>query len=93
MAQAKADRKAAGKKAAATRQRKQSKTAAQNRGKKAASTRQAREALSSADQAKRAASGGVKGLLSAAKAAGVAAKSIGKSAATRADVRGSGKRR
>jgi hypothetical protein len=90
MAQAKADRKAAGKKAAATRQRKQTKTTAQSRGKKSASTRQARDARSSASRAKGAAGGSVKGLFSAAKAAGDAAVGIGKSAVTRA---GSGKKR
>src|SRR5215211_781895 len=84
MAQTKADRQAAAKKGAATRQRNKVKTQSQSRGKRAASTRQGRAA---ADQAKRAAGSAVGGVKKAAKSAGGAAKSAGKSAASRAGAR------
>jgi hypothetical protein len=92
MAQAKADRKAAGKKAAATRERNKTKAKSQTRGTKAASTRQGNAAVESLDQAKRAASGAVSGLATAAKHAGTAAVEAGKSVATRAKVPGRGKK-
>ena len=88
MAQAKADRKAAAKKAAATRERNKTKAKSQKRGTKAASTRQGNAAAKSLDQAKKAASGAVSGVTSAAKHAGNAAKEAGKSVATRAKVPG-----
>ena len=53
MAQAKADRSAAAKKAAATRQRNQAKAKSQSAGTKAAATRQGKAAGQAADQAKR----------------------------------------
>jgi hypothetical protein len=84
MAQTKADRQAAAKKAAATRQRNQVRNTSQNRGQKAASTRQANEAVASLDQAKRTAKSAVSGIGTAAKYAGEAAKSAGKAAVTRA---------
>ena len=91
MAQTKADRKAAAKKGAATRERNKTKAKSQTRGTKAASTRQGNAATDSLHQAKRAAGGAVGGLTSAAKHAGNAAKQAGKSVATRAKVPGRGK--
>lgn len=103
MAQTKADRSAAAKKAAATRKRNEAKaeTAASNRGKKAAATRQGKEAKKSADQAKQSAgqakqtaveakdttSSAIGHLTGAAKSAGDAAFKASKSVVTR--VRGS----
>jgi hypothetical protein len=91
MAQAKADRKAAAKKGAATRERNATKAKSQKRGTKAASTRQGNAAAQSLDQAKRAAGGAIGGLSSAAKSVGTAAVEAGKSVATRAKVPGRGK--
>jgi hypothetical protein len=54
MPQTKADRQAAAKKAAATRQRNAQKARSEASGQKAASTRQARAATSSLDEARRA---------------------------------------
>jgi hypothetical protein len=88
MPQTKADRQAAAKKAAATRERNKTKAKSQARGTKAASTRQGNAAAESLDQAKRAASGAISGLATAAKHAGTAAKEAGKSVATRARVPG-----
>jgi hypothetical protein len=92
MAQTKADRKAAAKKGAATRERNRTKAKSQKRGTKAASTRQGNAAAQSLDQAKRAAGGAIGGLTSAAKSAGTAAVEAGKSVATRAKVPGRGKK-
>jgi hypothetical protein len=92
MAQAKADRKAAAKKGAATRERNRTKAKSQKRGTKAASTRQGNAAVQSLDQAKRAAGGAIGGLGSAAKSVGTAAVEAGKSVATRAKVPGRGKK-
>ena len=87
MAQTKADRSAAAKKAAATRERNKVRSESQTRGTKAASTRQGNAAAESLDQAKRAAGSAIGGLTSAAKAAGNAAKEAGKSVATRGRAR------
>jgi hypothetical protein len=93
MAQTKADRKAAGQKAAATRKRNQTRSTSSTRGKKAASTSQARTARSSASDAKSGVNQPVGQLTTAAKAAGTAAKEAGKSVATRAGaVRGTKKK-
>ena len=90
MPQTKADRQAAAKKAAATRERNAQKTRSQASGKKAASTRQARAAKSSANEARNAlgsiAGSVVDGVTSAVKAAGTAVKEAGKAVATRAGV-------
>jgi hypothetical protein len=88
MAQTKADRQAAAKKAAATRQRNAQKTRSQASGHKAASTRQARAAKTSANEARNAlgsiAGSVLDGVTSAVKAAGTAAREGGKAVATRA---------
>ena len=84
VAQTKADRQAAAKKAAATRKRNQIRDKAQSRGTKAASSRRRNEAKDSLSQAKSAASGAASRLGSAGKAAGDAATSAGKSVAGRA---------
>lgn len=87
MAQTKADRQAAAKKAAATRQRNAERAQSEAVGKKAASTRQARAAKDNADEAWNAlvsiAGSVTDGLTSAVKAAGTAAKEGGKAVATR----------
>ena len=84
MPQTQADRKAAAKKGAATRERNRTKAKSQARGTKAASTRQGNAAVESLDQAKRAAGSAVGGLTSAAKATGNAAVEVGKAVVTRA---------
>lgn len=82
--QAKADRQAAAKKAAVTRQRNTQKTRSQQAGQKAASTRQKNQAAGTLDQARSKAKGAVTGLGGAGKLAGTAAIQAGKSIATRA---------
>ena len=84
MAKTKADRTAAAKQAAATRERNRVRNESKTRGTKAASTRQGNAAAESLGQAKRAAGSAVGGVRSAAKSLGGATKSAGKSAATRA---------
>jgi len=81
--QTKADREAAAKKAAATRERNQKRAKSQEAGKKGAATRQGNEAAASAQQAKQSASSAVGGLKAAVRSLGDAAKSAGKSVATR----------
>jgi GNAT superfamily N-acetyltransferase len=83
MAQTKADRQEAAKKAAATRERNKEREKSSERGTKGAATRQGNEARAGAQQAKQSASGAVGGLKSAARSLGDAAKSAGKSASTR----------
>jgi hypothetical protein len=92
MAQTKADRQAAAKKAAATRERNRTKAKSQTRGTKAASTRQGNAAADSLGQAKQAASGAITGFGTAAKHVGSAAVEAGKSVATRAKVPGRAKK-
>jgi len=87
MAQAKADRKAAGVKAAATRQRNEERTRAETRGEKAAASRQLNEATKNARQARRAIDHAASDLVSAAKSVGDAAVSVGKAAITRTGVK------
>ncbi|MGI8593243.1 MAG: hypothetical protein ACR2ML_02570 [Solirubrobacteraceae bacterium] len=89
MAQTKAERQAAAKKAAATRKRNQSKARSQTAGKKAAATRQSNEA---ADSAKQAGGSAVLGLAGAAKSVAHAAKQAGKSVASRVGAMRSGRR-
>jgi hypothetical protein len=86
--QTKADRQAAAKKAAATRQRNQAKARSQDAGHKAASTRQKNEAASALDQAKSTAKGAVTGLGNAGRLVGTAAFKAGKSVASRATATG-----
>ena len=86
--QTKADREAAAKKAAATRQRNQIKTRSQEAGKKAAATRQKNAAGDALDQAKSTAKGAVTGLGNAAKLVGHAAREAGKSVVTRSGAGG-----
>lgn len=95
MTQTKADRSAAGKKAAATRQRNQQRTQAQAQGKKAASSRHGHAAENAAGQAvtqvKRAAGGVVGGTKSAVRLTSTAAVEAARAAAGRmgtADRRG-----
>ena len=80
----KADRQAAAKKAAATRQRNQVKARSRKQGHKAASTRQKNEAGSALDQATSTAKGAITGLGNAGKLVGSAAIKAGKSVANRA---------
>ncbi|MFN2613035.1 MAG: hypothetical protein ABR536_06680 [Solirubrobacterales bacterium] len=82
--QTKADRQAAAKKGAATRERNQVKSRSQEAGKNAAATRQKNEALAALDEAKSKAKGALSGLTSAGKLVGSAAVEAGKSAANRA---------
>jgi hypothetical protein len=82
MPQAKADRSAAAKKGAATRQRNQQRTQSAEAGKKAAGTRQKHDAQESAHQAKKAAKGAFSGVESSARYAGNAVLQAGKAAAT-----------
>ena len=84
MAQSKADRSAAGKKGAATRERNRKRVESEAAGKKAAGTRQSREAGESASQAKGAAKGAMSGAASAVRLAGDAAKQGGKAVASKA---------
>ena len=80
MAQTEADRKAAAKKAAATRERNQQREKSHEAGVKGAATRQGNEAADSAHEAKESLVGGLKG---AARAAGDAVQQAGKAASTR----------
>lgn len=83
MAQAtKADRSATAKKAAATRQRNQTRTRSAQAGKKAAGTRQRHAAEESAGQARGAAQGALNGAVSSARFAGDAVVQAGKFAAS-----------
>jgi hypothetical protein len=84
MAQSKADRSAAAKKGAATRERNRKKAESEAAGKKAAGTRQGREAADSVNQAKRTARGAMSGAASAVRLAGQAAKQGGKAVASKA---------
>lgn len=86
MTQTKADREAAAKKAAATRERNRVKEESQERGQKAGASRQRNAATDSLGTAKHAAGSAVGGLTTAAKAVGEAVKQGGKSVATRAGV-------
>ena len=78
----KADRQAAAKKAAATRQRNQVKARSRQQGHKAASSRQKNQAVSALDQASSRAKGAVTGLGNAGKLVGTAAIQAGKSVAS-----------
>jgi hypothetical protein len=82
--QAKSDRSAAAKKAAATRQRNREHAQAQQAGKKAAATRERRAASDTAEesvnQARQATRGAVAGLAASARLAGQAAKLAGRAA-------------
>jgi hypothetical protein len=84
----KADRQAAAKKAAATRQRNQVRARSRQQGHKAASTRQKNEAASALDQATSTAKAAVTGLGNAGKLVGTAALKAGKSAANLAAAAG-----
>jgi hypothetical protein len=87
MPQTKADRSAAAKKAAATRQRNAQRTESHVAGKRAASTRQGQQAHRAAQQAQSSVSSVVTGAKSAVKFAGRAAVETGKAIATRAGAR------
>ena len=80
----KADRQAAAKKAAATRERNQARSQSSQTGHKAASTRQKNEAASALDQATTRAKGAFTGIGNAGKLVGTAAVQAGKSVASRA---------
>ena len=82
--QTKADRQAAAKKGAATRQRNQVKARSRQAGHKAASSRQKNEAASALDQATSRAKGAITGVGNAGKLVGTAAVKFGKSVANRA---------
>ncbi len=90
MTQTQADRSAAAKKAAATRERNQVRRRSQATGHRAASARQVHEAQGAAHEARRRAvgvfRGAVTGTRSAARFAAIAAVEVGKAAASRAKV-------
>jgi hypothetical protein len=88
--QTKADRQAAAKKAAATRERNRARADNSKRGTKAAASAQSNRASAHVDEAKHSANSAVGGLVSAAKSLGGAVVQTGKSVATRskADRRG-----
>jgi hypothetical protein len=88
MAQTKADRSAAAKKAAVTRERNRERAEAGVQGKKSAASRQAGEARDSVTQAKTAAGKAASSVVSAAKHAGDAARSAGKAVASQAGAAG-----
>ncbi len=83
MTQTKADRREAGKKAAATRERNETRARSEAQGLKAASTRQANAAVDRLNDAKNAVGSAAGGLVTAGKSAGTAATELGKSAASR----------
>ena len=89
--QAQADRKAAAKKAAITRERNRSKAKSQDAGEKAASTRRGNEAAQDASRARGMAGQAAGTVLSAGKLAGGAAVKAGQSILSRGKS-GSGKR-
>lgn len=91
MAKAQADRKAAAKKAAVTRERNKSRAKSQSAGEKAASTRRGREALEDASRARGMAGQAAGTVVSAGKLAGGAAIKAGRSLLSRGKA-GSGKR-
>ena len=92
MTQTKADRSAAAKKAAATRERNQVRAESQTQGIKAAATRQSNAAKDGFSDARRTVGSAAGGLVSAGKSAGNAAVDLGKSAVNRARALGGGKR-
>jgi hypothetical protein len=81
--QTKADRQAAAKKAAATRERNRTRAESSQRGTKAAASAQSNRASANVDDAKHSANSAVGGIVSAAKSLGDAAVQAGKSVATR----------
>lgn len=81
--QTKADRQAAAKKAAKTRERNRARAENSKRGTKAAATAQSNRASKNVDQAKHSANSAVGGLVSSVKSLGDAAVQAGKSVATR----------
>ena len=78
-----ADRQAAAKKAAATRERNRARADNSKRGTKAAASAQSNRASANVDEAKHSANSAVGGLVSAAKSLGGAAVQAGKSVAIR----------
>lgn len=86
MAQTKADRSAAAKKAAATRERNQIREDSQERGQKAAASRFQNQAADSLSDAKRAAGSVVSNTTGAVKSVGDAAYKAGKSVASRVGI-------
>jgi hypothetical protein len=94
MARSKADRSAAAKKGAATRERNRKKAKSEAAGKKAAGTRQSREAGELVSRAKRAAGAAMSGAASAVRLAGQAVRQGGKAIASKAGgaQRGRGKK-
>ncbi len=89
--QTKADRQAAAKKAAATRERNQAKARSRQAGRRAASSRQRNEAAGALDQATSRAKGAFTGLGNAGKLVGTAALKLGKSVVNRAVGSGGGR--
>jgi hypothetical protein len=88
MAQTKADRQEAAQKAAATRQRNQTRNASKTRGTKAAASRQSNNAGDNLADARKKAEQAVGGVTSAARSVGSAATEAGKSVLTRAKILG-----
>jgi len=84
--QTKADREAAGKKAAATRKRNETRASSSEAGRKAAATRQRNEAIDNAKRARSEVETAVSKVGSAAKSASDAVVLAGRSVATRAGV-------
>ena len=85
--QTKADRQAAAKKAAATRERNRTREESKERGTKAAATRQGNQAAESVDRAKQSARSAGGGLKAAARSVGDAAKQAGSSVPVIAKIR------
>lgn len=86
MAQTKADRQAAAKKAAATRERNQIRSSSKQRGRKAASSRRLNEARENLEGARKAAGSIVSGTTGAARHVGDAAVNAGKSVVSRVGI-------
>ena len=82
----KADREAAGKKAAATRERNEKRETSQEAGRKAASTRQRNDAVKAAKRARKEAGDGVGKIVTAGRSVGEAAVLAGRSVATRVGI-------
>lgn len=83
---AKADREAAGKKAAATRERNEQRGTSREAGRKAAATRQRNDAVKAAKRARKEAGNGLGQIVTAGRSVGEAAVLAGRSVATRVGI-------
>lgn len=84
--QTKADREAAGKKAAATRERNEQRGTSKEAGRKAAATRQRNNAVKAAKRARKEAGTGLGQIVTAGRSVGEAALLAGRSVATRVGI-------